>query len=153
MDYGRRMETTEKSRKEGEQMTQLKKDWTEDYLQDLIKYNHQLKQVPDDNRIMRIEILSKQLVLIGKMAAEFSERYKMIYAERKRVHAEAYIKAEKNKAAEAELAVVFLRGMEAEAYGNMKRWTNAFDSTKEEINALKYKVKIDIEDGSSRRGS
>jgi hypothetical protein len=147
------METTEKSRKEGEQMTQLKKDWTEDYLQDLIKYNHQLKQVPDDNRIMRIEILSKQLVLIGKMAAEFSERYKMIYAERKRVHAEAYIKAEKNKAAEAELAVVFLRGMEAEAYGNMKRWTNAFDSTKEEINALKYKVKIDIEDGSSRRGS
>jgi uncharacterized small protein (DUF1192 family) len=134
-------------------MTQPKKDWTEDYLQDLIKYNHQLKQVPDDNRIMRIEILSKQLVLIGKMAAEFSERYKMIYAERKRVHAEAYIKADKNKAAEAELAVVFLRGQEAEAYGNMKRWTNAFDSTKEEINALKYRVKIDIEDGSSRRGS
>jgi hypothetical protein len=134
-------------------MTQPKKDWTEEYLQDLVKYNQQLKQVPAESRIQRIEILSKQLVLIGKMAAEFSERYKMIYAERKRVHAEAYIKAEKNKAAEAELAVVFLRGMEAEAYGNMKRWTNAFDSTKEEINALKYKVKIDIEDGSSRRGS
>jgi hypothetical protein len=134
-------------------MDQPKKDWTEDYLQDLIKYNHQLKQVPDGNRIQRIEILSKQLVLIGKMAAEFSERYKMIYAERKRVHAQAYIDAEKNKAAEAELAVVFLRGVEAEAYGNMKRWSNAFESTKEEINALKYKVKIDIEDGSSRRGS
>jgi hypothetical protein len=134
-------------------MNQPKKDWTEDYLQDLIKYNNQLKQVPDDSRIQRIEILSKQLVLIGKMAAEFSERYKLIYAERKRVHAQAYIDAEKNKAAEAELAVVFLRGEEAEAYGNMKRWSNAFESTKEEINALKYKVKIDIEDGSSRRGS
>jgi hypothetical protein len=134
-------------------MTQLKKDWTDDYLKDLIKYNNQLKQVPEDNRIMRIELLSKQLVLIGKMAAEFSERYKMIYAERKRVHAKAYIDAEKNKAAEAELAVVYLRGEEAEAYGNMKRWSNAFESTKEEINAMKYRVKVDIEDGSSRRGS
>jgi hypothetical protein len=131
----------------------LKKDWTDDYLKELMKYHKQLKQVPDDSRIQRIEILSKQLVLIGKLAAEFSERYKIIYAERKRVHAQAYIDAEKNKAAEAELAVVFLRGEEAEAYGNMKRWSNAFESTKEEINAMKYKVKIDIEDGSSRRGS
>jgi hypothetical protein len=128
-----------------------KKDWTEDYLQELVKYNKALKQVPDESRVQRIEILSKQLVLIGKMAAEFSERYKMIYAERKRVHAQAYIDAEKNKAAEAELAVVFLRGMEAEAYGSMKRWQNGFESTKEEINALKYKVRIDFEDGSSNR--
>ena len=127
-------------------------DWTDSYLQDLIIYNNQLKQVPAENRVMRIEILSKQLVLIGKLAAEFSERYKKIYATRKRVHAEAYIKATKNKAAEAELAIIDLREEEAEAYGNMKRWSNAFDSTKEEINALKYKVKIDIEDGSSRRG-
>ncbi len=126
-------------------------DWTDSYLQDLIIYNNQLKQVPAENRVMRIEILSKQLVLIGKLAAEFSERYKKIYATRKRVHAEAYIKATKNKAAEAELAIIDLREEEAEAYGNMKRWSNAFDSTKEEINALKYKVKIDIEDGSSRR--
>jgi hypothetical protein len=134
-------------------MNQQKKDWTDDYLQELIKYNKQLKQVPDESRIQRIEILSKQLVLIGKLAAEFSGKYKMIYAARKRLHAEAYIKAEKNKAAEAELAVVYLRTEEADAYSDMKRWSNAFDSTKEEINALKYQIKIDIEDGSSRRGS
>ena len=127
------------------------KDWTEDYLKDLIQYNNQLKQVPSESRVQRIEILSKQLVLIGKLAAEFSERYKKIYATRKRVHAEACIKATNNKAAHGELAIVDLRMEEAEAYGNMKRWSNAFDSTKEEINALKYKVKIDIEDGSSRR--
>lgn len=130
-------------------MTKVK-DWTEDYLVDLIKYNNQLKQVPEESRIQIIEILSKQLVLIGKLAAEFSERYKKIYATRKRIHAEAYIKATKNKAAEAELAVIDIRLEEAEAYGDMKRWQNAFDSTKEEINALKYKVKIDIEDGSSK---
>lgn len=131
----------------------MKKDWTESYVQDLIACNNQLKEVHPENRVARIELLSKQLVLIGKLAAEFSERYKKIYATRKRVHAEAYIKATKNKAAEAELAVIDLREEEAAAYGHMKRWSNAFDSTKEEINALKYKIKIDIEDGSSRRGS
>lgn len=134
-------------------MTKTKTDWTEDYLQELIKYNNQLKQVPSESRVQRIEILSKQLVLIGKLAAEFSERYKKIYATRKRVYAEAYIEAKNNKAARAELAIVDLREEESTAYGDMKRWSNAFDSTKEEINALKYKVKIDIEDGSSRRGS
>ncbi|MED3574512.1 hypothetical protein [Cytobacillus praedii] len=134
-------------------MTQPEKDWTDEYLQELIKFNHELKKIPSESRVQRIEVISKQLVLIGKLAAEFSERYKKIYATRKRVHAEAYIDAPNNKAARAELAVVEWREKEAEAYGNMKRWTNAFESTKEEINALKYKVKIDIEDGSSRRGA
>lgn len=131
----------------------IKKDWTEEYLIELMKYNNILKGIPAESRIQRIEVLSKQLVLIGKLAAEFSERYKRIYATRKRVHAEAYIQATRNKAAEAELAIIELREEEAEAYGHMKRWTNAFDSTKEEINALKYKVRIDIEDGSNRSGA
>jgi hypothetical protein len=52
-----------------------------------------------------------------------------------------------------ELAVINLRKEEAEAYGNMKHWGNAFESTKEEINTLKYRVRISIQDGSSRRGS
>lgn len=129
------------------------KDWTEEYVQDLKKYNKALNQTPLESRVQRIEIISKQLVLIGKLAAEFSKLYKITYATRKRAHAEAYISATKNKAAEAELAVIDIRLEEAEAYGDMKRWSNAFDSTKEEINALKYQVKIDIEDGSSRRGS
>lgn len=127
-----------------------KKDWTDEHLQEIIKYQKQLNAVPDENKVQRIELLSKQLVFIGKLAAEFSERYKKIYATRKRVYAEAEIAATKQRQAHAELAVVELREEEAEAYGNMKRWSNAFESTKEEINALKYKVKIDIEDGSSR---
>lgn len=126
------------------------KDWTDDYLLELKKYQRMLEQVPGENKVIRIEILSKQLVFIGKLAAEFSERYKRLYATRKRVHAEAYIQATRNKAAVAELAVADLREEEAEAYGNMKRWNNAFESTREEINALKYKVKIDFADGSSR---
>jgi hypothetical protein len=55
-------------------MNEPKKDWTDDYLRDLIAINNQLKQVPSEGRIQRIELLSKQLVLIGKLAAEFSER-------------------------------------------------------------------------------
>ncbi|WP_445506808.1 hypothetical protein [Niallia sp. 03190] len=125
-------------------------DWTEEYLQELMKYQRILNQVPETNKVQRIEILSKQLVFIGKLAAEFSERYKKIYATRKRMHAEAYIAATKNKAAVAELAVADIRDEEAEAYGNMKRWNNAFESTREEINSIKYKVRIDIADGSSR---
>ncbi|WP_078382356.1 hypothetical protein [Sutcliffiella halmapala] len=129
----------------------MKKDWTDIHLLEIIKYQKQLEVLPpDDMEMARIEILSKMLVFIGKLSAEFSERYKRVYASRKRVYAEAYIRAAKNKAAEAELAIIDLREEEAESYGNMKRWTNAFESTKEEINALKYKIKISIEDGSSR---
>lgn len=126
-------------------------DWVETHHEEILKYQAKLNSLPEDSKIQRIELLSKQLVFIGKLAAGFSEEYKRIYATRKREHAEAYINAPNSKAARAELAVADLRELEAEAYGNMKRWNNAFESTKEEINALKYHVKIDIEDGSSRQ--
>lgn len=135
-------------------MNQPKQNWTETHLVEIIKYQRQLDVLPHDGmEIARIELLSKMLIFIGKLSAEFSERYKRVYANRKRAYAEAYIAATKNKSAEAELAVIDLREEEAEAYGNMKRWGNAFESTKEEINALKYRVRIGIEDGSNRRGS
>lgn len=124
----------------------------DEHLNEILKYQQMINQLGDDMKIQRIELLSKQLVFIGRLASVFSEQYKRVYATRKRVHAEAYISATKNKAAQAELAIVDLREEEAEAYGNFKRWNNAFDSTKEEINALKYKVKIDIADGSSQQG-
>ena len=126
-------------------------DWVETHREEIMKFQVMLNNLPEDSKIQRIELLSKQLVFIGKLAAGFSEEYKRIYATRKREHAEAYIKAPTSKAAYAELAVADLRELEAEAYGNMKRWNNAFESTKEEINALKYHVKINIEDGSSRQ--
>ncbi|MFC8563080.1 hypothetical protein [Peribacillus frigoritolerans] len=135
-------------------MNQPKQDWTETHLFEIIKYQKQLDLLPHDGmEIARIELLSKMLIFIGKLSAEFSEQYKRVYARRKSAHAEAYLAATNNKAARAELAVAELREEEAVAYGNYKRWGNAFESTREEINALKYKVKISIEDGSSRRGS
>lgn len=126
-------------------------EWIDKHLSEIINYQKQLDLLPaNDMEMARIEILSKMLVFIGKLSAEFSEQYKRVYANRKRVQAEAYIAAGRNKAQMAELAVIDLREEEAEAYGNMKRWSNAFESTKEEINALKYRLRISFEDGSSR---
>lgn len=126
------------------------KGWVEEHLNEVLRCQKILERTPDEMKVHRIEIMSKMLVFIGKLAATFSEEYKNIYADRKSTYAEAELAASKNKHAHAELAVKELRKQEATAYGNMQRWRNAFESTKEEINALKYKVKIDIEDGSSR---
>jgi hypothetical protein len=130
-----------------------KPNWIDTHIKQISLYQQQIKELPEVCVVERIELLSKMLVFIGKLAAELSEEYKMIYADRKRMYAEAYLKATRNKATEAELAVVGIRKEEAQAYGNMKRWGNAFESTREELNAHKYKLKVSIEDGSSRRGS
>lgn len=122
----------------------------EAHVNEILKYQHQLKHAPSEHYIMKIEILTKILVLSGKLASHFSGEYKRIYAERKRVHAETYLNSPKNKAQAAELSVIELRKEEAEAYENMKRWNLGFESTREEVNFLKYKIKIDIADGTIR---
>jgi len=107
-----------------------KPDWIETNLKQIRLYQQQLNDLPEVCIVERIELLSKMLVYIGKLAGELSEEYKMTYAKRKRIHAETYLKAKKNKAVEAELAVTKIREEEAQAYGNMKRWANAFESTR-----------------------
>ncbi len=119
-------------------------------LKEIKIYQSKINRLPEEDKISRIYLLSKQLVFIGALSSIFAEEHKQIYAYRKRKHSEEYLKATKHRTAVAELAVADLRIKEAEALGNYKRWNNAFISTREEIHALKYKVKIDIEDGSSR---
>lgn len=128
----------------------MKKSQIDEHLKEILFYQTQLNQLGDDMYIIRIELLSKQLVFVGRLASAFSEQYKRIYATRKRVYAEAEINSPPPRKAHAELAVSDLREEEAEAYGNYKRWSNAFESMREEIQALKYKVKIDIADGNSQ---
>ena len=78
------------------------------------------------------------------------EMHRNIYVERKRIYNTEYLKAKQSKAVHAELAIIDIRQREADAYNNYKRWNTAFITTREEINALKYKVRIDLEDGSNR---
>ena len=124
------------------------RDWIDEYLREIIRYHRRIQKVPEEMHVQIIDLKSKQLVFIGKLAAEFAERYKMIRAAKMQEHAEVYLKTEKNKKQVADLAVSELRKEEAEAYGNWIRWKNAMESTKEEINALKYKVRLDFADGS-----
>ncbi|ARK28776.1 hypothetical protein [Halalkalibacter krulwichiae] len=121
-----------------------------EYVKELQIIQKEIEYTDNSDLQSLILLLSKRLVLVGKISASLSGDYKRIYARRKQMHAEAYIRATKNKAAMAELAIVEIREKEAEAYEDMKRWNNAFDSTKEEINALKYKVKVGIADGSGQ---
>ncbi|KAB8126945.1 hypothetical protein F9U64_19070 [Gracilibacillus oryzae] len=118
-------------------------------LMEIKRYQQKINRLPNEEKVSRIYLLAKQLVFIGRLASIFGEEYKQIYAYRKRVYNETYLTAAKHRSATAELAVVDIRQQEAEAFGNFKRWSNAFTRTREEINALKYKVKIDIQDGSS----
>ncbi|SDK47508.1 hypothetical protein [Sediminibacillus albus] len=124
------------------------KDWIDEYVKEVIKYHKIIKRVPEESKVQLIDLKSKQLVFIGKLAGEFAEQYKTIYAARKQAFAEAYLAADKYKDAKAELAVVELRKAEAQAFGNWKRWQNALDTTREEINAIKYKVRLDFADGN-----
>lgn len=131
-------------------MTEVKKDWTEKHLQEVRRYQTILDKTPYEMKVKRIEIMARMLVFIGRLSAGFSEEYKNIYAERKYTYAQAKLAATGQKEAKAEIEIYELRKQEAQAFGNMERWRRAFETTKEEINALKYSVKIDIEDGSSR---
>lgn len=122
----------------------------EEYVKELKIIQKEIEYTVEEDYRTLIHLLSKRLVLVGKISASLSGDYKRIYARRKQMHAQAYVDATKSKTAMAELAVVEIREQEAQAYEDMKRWNNAFDSTKEEINALKYKVKVNIADGSGQ---
>lgn len=119
-------------------------------LEEVKNYHKQIMQLSEEDKVDKIYLLSKQLIFIGRLAAIFSEMHRNIYVERKRIYNTEYLKAKQSKAAHAELAIIDIRQQEADAYNNYKRWNTAFITTREEINALKYKVRIDLEDGSNR---
>ena len=127
----------------------MNQEQIDNHVREITKYHQMLEQTPKENKRKRIELLSEQLVYIGKLAGEFSEVYKMTYAARKQVQYEAEVEAAEQrlkggKEAHGELAAVEWRKKEAEAYGNMKRWGNAFISTDNLIQALKFDIKIDM---------
>lgn len=90
----------------------------------------------------KIELLTEVQVILGRKAAESVREYKRIYAERKRVYAEAYIAAENLREQRAELAVIKIRIQEADAEADKVRWSNAVESNDQVINSLKYSLKV-----------
>jgi hypothetical protein len=100
----------------------------------------------------KLEYLSLVQVELGRMAADAVRDYKRIYAERKRVYAEAAIAASKDKLLHAELAVSELRLQEADAEAEKVRWCNAVESNKEVINSLKYTLKTMLAENPAQGG-
>lgn len=123
----------------------------EAHIQEITRLRKEADALSDDvpvSLMTKIELLARCLVFIGRVSSQLDEDYKRIYAARKRVFAEARIKASKDKEAHAELAVVELRELEAKAYGDSRRWRNAFESTQEEVHALKMRLRFDFEEGT-----
>lgn len=124
------------------------------HLSEIAKLRRAADALPDDvpHALMeKIELLSKCLVFIGRVSSVLDGDYKRLYARRKYEYAVAITQATKNREAHAEIAVNELRLTEAQAYEDMQRWRNAFESTKEEIHALKLRMKIDFQDGGGQK--
>jgi len=123
----------------------------QNHLNEITRLRTDADKLPEDNPsglMQKIELLAKCMVYVGRLSSALDGEYKRIYALRKRTHAQAYIDAPKHKAAVAELAVVEIRSVEAQAYEDMMRWRNALNSLTEEIHALKLKLRIDFADGT-----
>lgn len=114
---------------------------------EITRLRREADKLPDDNpgALMRkIEYLAKCLVYIGRVSSHLDGSYKRIYAQRKYEQAIAHRDAKKDKVASAEIAVKDLREQEADAYEQMSRWRNAFQSTTEEIHSFKMRMKQDF---------
>ena len=121
------------------------------YITDINRFRELAAELPEDNPaalLKKIELLSKCLVLVGDVSAEFDRRYKLIHAKRDMDYAKAYIDAPRPKKEHAELATEGIRRREAEYYGLMQKYRNEFESTTEVIHYLKLKLKVDFADGS-----
>jgi hypothetical protein len=121
------------------------------YLKDIAGFKELIVELPEDNAaplLKKIELLSKCLVLVGEVSAEFDLMYKLIHVQRDMDYAQAYIEAERPKKENAELATRDIREMEAEAYGRSMKYRNEFVSTRETIHALKMKLNACFADGS-----
>lgn len=128
---------------------------------EISRLRREADKLPDDNPVAlmnKIELLAKCLVYIGRVSSHLDGAYKRVYAKRKYEHALAVTRATKDKQAHAEIAVKELREEEAQAYEDMNRWRNAYNSTVEEVHSLKMRMKQDFQiEGanhvSTQRGS
>ncbi|MEB3103054.1 hypothetical protein [Ferviditalea candida] len=121
------------------------------HITEIMRLRRAADELPDDipHALMeKIELLAKCMVFVGRLSSFLDGEYKRIYAERKRVYAESYVKSKSAREATAELSIVDHRKKEAQAYEDMHRWRNAFEAMQEEIHALKLKMRIDFADGT-----
>ncbi|WP_052476317.1 hypothetical protein [Cohnella kolymensis] len=121
------------------------------YISEIDRYKELAVELQEDNPaalLRKIEILTKCLVLIGDLSSECDRLYKRMHVHRDTEYAKAYIKADRPKKENAELAITKIRQMEAESYGRMQKWRNEFDSMTETLHGLRLKMKVNFAEGS-----
>ncbi len=123
----------------------------ERYIADIDRFKELAENLPEDNPaalLQKIELLTKCLVLVGDLSAECDRLYKRWHVHRDTEYAKAYIKADRPKKENAELAITEIRQMEAESYGRMQKWRNEFDSMTETLHGLRLKMRVNFAEGS-----
>lgn len=121
------------------------------HLNEITRLRREADSLPEDNPtglMSKIDLLAKCMTFVGRLSSHLDGEYKRMYAKRKHEQAKAEINSPPPRQANAEIAVKVLREEEAEAYEMMHRWRNAYESTQEEIHALKLRMRIDFADGT-----
>jgi hypothetical protein len=119
------------------------------YLREIVRFKMKINNLAPDDYSNHIDLMAKINSLIGVIAAYSEERHELEYNNRVRVYNEKLLEPVKNKTARAELAIADLRQEEARWLGASKRWKYLYKSVENEMNALKYKLKVDIADGNA----
>lgn len=120
----------------------------DDYLTQVVMLRKEADNLPEDNPgglLRKLDLLKNCYMYIGRISSKMDGDYKRVYARRKLEYAKAYRDATKGKEAAAEIAIAPLREEEAQAYEDMSRWRNALSSTLEEINLLKLRLKVELQ--------
>lgn len=100
-----------------------------------------------------VRLLTAAYDLMGRISAQMDGDYEKIYTLRQNTFTLAKSTANPgDKILTAELAVMELRKLEAEAYEHKMLWRNERDSVKEKIYELRMRVRIDMQTGGIAHG-
>jgi len=119
------------------------------YLQNIDKFQRESRRYPEstpDGLMKKIDWLTQQLALTGRVSAYLDLDAKRAYNERVRVFNEAKQNASRgDKEATAQLAITDLREAEARAESRAELWKKEFKSLQENIYRLRLKARQDLD--------
>ncbi|MGN7760485.1 hypothetical protein [Paenibacillus sp. 22594] len=128
-------------------------DW---HIEQSNKLRDQAKAYDEDAPGAMIEIvrlLTAAYDLMGRISAQIDGDYEKLYTLRQNTFTLAKSQAKKgDKILTAELAVMDLRNLEAEAYEQKMYWRNERDSVKEKIYELRMRVRVEMQTGGFTNG-
>lgn len=124
------------------------------YIAEIAQYKEWAEGLSEDNPgalLKKIDLLTKCHSLIGELSSECDRLFKRWHVYRDTEYAKEYLKADRPKKENAELAITEIRQQEAEAYGRMQKWRNELVTMTETLHGLRLKMKVNFADGTLAR--